>query len=107
MARALPVLADCVPSCACTGTNIDDLIEDVIAGRIPAGLAYDTVADLRANTVYTNKGIYETSGELVADDGNGHIYIFRVASVAVDNGLSVVKPDDIDAADPGRYLQYI
>lgn len=37
------------------------------------------------------------------DDGQGGEWVYRATSTDADDGVSVLKPDNIDAADPGRW----
>lgn len=37
---------------------------------------------------------------------NSGFYLFDAASLDVDDGISIIKPDSIDSADPGRWLKF-
>ncbi len=67
------------------------------AGTIPPAEDYNTIADVRAETIH------------IAEDRifcleNQLIYIFDETSVAQDDGSLVLKPNDINAEDPGRWI---
>lgn len=42
---------------------------------------------------------------LVHTGGNGTFFYFDAASMSVDDGATILKPDDILAANPGRWLK--
>lgn len=66
----------------------------------PGFYAIATVADLRAVAPSASfaKGM---PAQLAA----GTQYTYDTASLAADNGTTVIKPDDVKPADPGRWLQ--
>jgi hypothetical protein len=66
-------------------------------GTIPPAEDYNTVADVRAETSHTG-------GDRIFCLENQIIYTFDAASMAVDNGSTIIKPTDINVGDPGRWI---
>lgn len=66
-------------------------------GTIPTPEDYNTVADIRAETVHVN-------ADRIFCLENQIIYAFNDASLAVDNGATILKPTNINVGDPGRWL---
>jgi hypothetical protein len=58
----------------------------------------DDVADLRAQA---------TRYQIIRIPSLGHDYNWVADSTTADNGVTVLKPDDLGAGDPGRYEQFI
>ncbi len=75
-----------------TGVNFYDTVEILRQESRAAVLVDDMPAQVydRPNQGATNSGFY----------------FFDAASLDVDDGISIVKPDSIDAADPGRWLKF-
>lgn len=66
-----------------------------------------TIVELRAiPTVDCPPVSAITFGNLVVDDGQGAHYHWGDSDSQSDNGMSIIKPDDVAAADPGRWLQF-
>lgn len=77
---------------------------DFIVGKF--GFAsFGTTALLRANTIFADGKIYFRLGDDDINDGLTASYRFDAASLADDDGISVIKPNSIGALDPGRYYQ--
>ncbi len=66
-------------------------------GTIPPAEDYNTVADVRAETTHND-------GDRIFCLENQVIYIFDQASTEPDNGSTILKPDDISAGNPGRWV---
>lgn len=66
-------------------------------GSVPPAEDYNTVADIRAETTYADS-------DRIFCLENQIIYTFDDASTATDDGVLVLKPNDIDPGDPGRWL---
>jgi hypothetical protein len=66
-------------------------------GTIPPAEDYNTVADVRAETEHSG-------GDRIFCLENQIIYIFDDTSLASDNGSTVLKPNDINSEDPGRWI---
>lgn len=66
-------------------------------GTIPPAEDYNTIADIRALTTYSNE-------DRIFCLENQIIYIFNAASTATDNGTTILKPTNIDTGDPGRWV---
>lgn len=100
----LPMANDCCFPCsgassACTVTCTGDGTTDIAVG---------TTAELRAFPgPFTNFQTKEKLGDITYDDGFGAFYYFDSNSFLDDNGASVVKPNEIDSADPGRWRQSV
>lgn len=58
---------------------------------------------LRAVASHKNRQIQYLLYLVTEDDGQGGEWEFRSASTDADDGATVLKPDNIDAADPGRW----
>lgn len=67
---------------------------------------FQNLAALRLNSIYVDSKVYCSLGDITKGDGQAKIFYFDSTSVMADNGASVIKPDAILAADPGRYLQF-
>jgi len=66
-------------------------------GTIPPAEDYNTVADVRAITSHTG-------GDRIFCLENQIIYAFDDASLATDNGSTILKPTNINVGDPGRWV---
>jgi hypothetical protein len=66
-------------------------------GTIPPAEDYNTVADIRAETSHSD-------GDRIFCLANQIIYTFDDASLAADDGSLVLKPNNIDSGDPGRWV---
>lgn len=67
-------------------------------GTVPPPEDYNTVADIRAETVHVNL-------DRIFCLENSIIYKFDSGSMAVDNGTTILKPTNITVGNPGRWLQ--
>lgn len=71
--------------------------------RIAMILPKTSMADLRAvATTDANAQYFEA---MVHVAGNATFFYFDAASTAVDDGATILKPDDILVANPGRWLK--
>lgn len=80
-----------------TVVGATDITPPTATARQPVAV-YPTLAALRGETVYPRM-VHLT---------DGREFYFSASSTATDVGgeaASVVKPDDVDAADPGRYIE--
>jgi hypothetical protein len=79
---------------------------DLVANAVRS---YDVVAAVRAANVPTLTGaetlVIDVEGGVLVNDGLGGIFYWSPTSTAVDDGTSVIKPNAIIAANPGRYLR--
>lgn len=90
--------------------TIEDILEDyeVTTGDVP--LQFYTLAGLRARTRHEDNGD-TMHGAMLAygvtpGDGKAGLFRFNADSTADDDeGLGVIKPTDIDTADPGRWIR--
>jgi hypothetical protein len=99
----LPQPTDCCNPCA--GARTACTVECDTSGTVDA---VPTTAEARAFPgPYSLYQRLDKLGDTAPQDGFGVAYYFDTNSYAVDNGLSVLKPNSIDAADPGRWLQFI
>lgn len=64
------------------------------------GISLDEVSDLRAFTTY-GRNMKAWVESLNKD------FRFDIYSIDVDDGTTVIKPSDIDVADPGRWIEYV
>lgn len=99
-------LMNCTAGC-CGIDGLENLIREIVRCSLNFLGVTNTTATLRAFTTYCDGGIIVKSGDLDKDDGFGMIYIYRADSLLADNGGSVIKPDNIAVAAPGRYKQYL
>lgn len=89
---------------------IEDIVEDyeTTTGDVP--LQFYTLAGLRARTRHEDQGD-TMHGVMLAygvtpGDGKAGLFRFSGDSTADDDaGLNVIKPTDIDTADPGRWIR--
>ncbi len=67
----------------------------------------ENVALLRmiASAGLTAQDNYVIDGTTTSGDGGGGVYAWNPASLADDDGLSVIKPDDKTAGQAGRWIQ--
>jgi len=71
--------------------------------------AYDTVEILRQESRVTvlvddmPAIVYDRPNQGAINSG---FYFFDAASLGVDDGISIIKPDSINATDPGRWLKF-
>lgn len=63
--------------------------------------AVETIPDLRAVTQHDDRDIIG-----VQNPAPPRLYMFDDQSLLPDDGNTVVKPDDIDPADPGRWILF-
>lgn len=79
---------------------------DLVANAVRS---YDVIASVRAAALPTLSGaqtlVIDVEGGLLVNDGNGGIFYWAATSTATDDGATVIKPNAIIAANPGRYLR--
>lgn len=65
-----------------------------------------SIAALRAipSATLVSGDNYAVDGNLTAGDGGGGVYAWNVASVAADNGSSIIKPTDKSPGQAGRWV---
>ena len=68
---------------------------------------YDNVPTLRSETLYQQKGAFLTKGSGVPYDAYGHLYFFEPSVTSTDDGVNIIKPDNIGGGSPGRYQLWI
>lgn len=66
---------------------------------------YPGAAALRARDVLGQNQIAYLIYAAVSGDNGGGWFVYDATSTATDDGVDVVKPDSVDAADPGRWLR--
>jgi hypothetical protein len=71
--------------------------------------SYDVVTSVRTANVPTLAAgqtlVIDIEGGTLVNDGNGGIFYWSATSVATDDGVTVIKPNAILPANPGRYLR--
>ncbi len=79
---------------------------DLVANAVRS---YDVVASVRAANVPNLTGaqtlVIDVEGGVLVNDGNGGIFYWSATSTATDDGSTVIKPNAILTANPGRYLR--
>lgn len=100
MAYALPSPVECCQRCCEDQTTVSSTV------AVSGVRAYDTKAELTAELVYSDRMFVAVLGGLVVGDGNGGQYYFDSASLLPADGASVLQPDDLTAAQPGRWIQF-
>lgn len=65
-----------------------------------SGYDADTITEIRAFTDYSN-------GLEMFCAANNITYVFNSTSTTADDGYLVLKPDDINIADPGRWIRFV
>ena len=79
---------------------------DLVANAVRS---YDVIASVRAANVPTLASgqtlAIDIEGGALVNDGNGGFFYWSATSTAVDDGLTVIKPNAIIAPAPGRYLR--
>lgn len=105
MPSTLPNPTNCCTTCNTT-IDLGALIAQTVQGAcctlvVPSTTALRAVTTLQRST----STLYIKLGDATPGDGMGHVYYFDSASSAVDDGLSVVQPDDVSGA--GRFLQFL
>lgn len=74
------------------------------AQTLQSFLTIDTRAELRNYTTIQNNRVVAAIGLSTAWDMPTEIWTFDAASMAVDDGVTVLKPNDVLSSNPGRYL---
>ena len=77
----------------------------VILTRIAGNMSFASIVLLRGATDLPDGLPIVLRGGVVAGDGGGGLYYFDAGSVAVDDGVTVIRPDAIAAEAPGRILK--
>ena len=66
----------------------------------------NTIADLRTARPYTVQRSYaHVLGDSSVDDNAGGWFVYNDAATGADDDLTVIKPDHLDASDPGRWIR--
>lgn len=115
MGSALPIVSDCRASCDCTSTvNVTQMIQDAVDEAVAETVAasarfvFENIVEARADVGPHFDRRWVLLRNLDFDgDGLGGQYTFFAASMSVDDGISVYKPDNIAVGDPGRYHKAI
>lgn len=105
MAATIPIPNDC---CDCNNTPslvpldeyIQDAVDDLVTGQLVVIKAY-TLNEIRALTSHSNKDLVHYTDDSAF---NAH-YKYNSSSVAADDSFSVLKPDNVGAGDPGRWIR--
>lgn len=85
------------------GDTLDKTKRDQLASAIAVRI--DTIARLRLQPVPSGgKGLRLVLGSTTAGDGGGGIYRWDGAASDADNNGSIIRPDAVSAANPGRWL---
>lgn len=81
---------------------------DPLIGAVSASLSFDSFALARAHLLpFADNQVVVLLGESVPSDGGEGVFYFDATSVAADDGATVLKPDNIAVADPGRLIRLI
>jgi hypothetical protein len=71
-------------------------------------VTFDTLAELRASNIFStttqNELVSEILGYYSINDGGYGSYYFDTANTSTDNGGSIIKPNSIPLASPGRWV---
>lgn len=88
-----------------TYTPSDDEGEGVVTytTEVSSALGIPGRTALRAITSHRDRQMAYLLYLVSQDDGQGGEWEYRAASTATDDDVSVLKPDNVDAADPGRW----
>lgn len=78
--------------------DIDGRLTTLEAAGVSLASQYNTIADIRAITGYAG-------GDRAFCLENRRIYEFDATSTLVDNGTTVLRPDDTDSGQTGRWLE--
>ena len=81
-----------------TGSSVVSIVDT-------SGTAYRGVAALRSRTAHLDTQLAHLAFVATRGDGGQGMFEYVSASTATDDGLNVLKPDDIDSADPGRWIR--
>lgn len=86
------------------GDALDKTKRDQLAGAVAVRI--DNIARLRLQPVPSGgKGVRAVLGYYAAGDGGGGLFYWDSASTATDNGGTIIRPDAVLAANPGRLLR--
>ena len=70
-----------------------------------SGDGYPGIVSLRARTLHTANQMAYLFFVATEGDGGGGWFRFTVSSSAADDGVDVLKPDNVSVADPGRWVR--
>lgn len=82
-----------------------DSSEPSAGSQSTAMIAMQGVAALRAKQVHLENQMEYLDYLLSADDGKGGWYIFKINSSETDDSIDYLKPDNVAAGDPGRWVR--
>lgn len=78
------------------------------AGTLLEFMSFDTIAELRDDTLLFNKKPAIVWGQNAPLDRlGGGIFRYSSTSTAVDDNISIIRPTVIPVTSPGRYEQFI
>lgn len=89
---------------------IETVLDDTTAAAVRATLGLltdtvDTIAALRAYAVPATAMSISVLGYYAPGDGGGDTFYWDSASTAADNGGTIIRPNAVLAANPGRWLR--
>lgn len=73
------------------------------SGSCSTPCVYDNVTQLRQETALSVDKLAITKGLSAEYDGQGHTYIFEPSETTADDGVNYIRPNIIDASQPGRW----
>lgn len=68
---------------------------------------FDNVTHLRTATLLSTACTYIMKGLGAAYDTQGHIYFFEPSETTADDGVNYIRPNIIDASQPGRFRLFM
>jgi len=106
MASALPgPIVNSDGSSTVTQTQLDAYIKESVDANIAGGNTFADATALRANTTYVNGVMYYVS--VVTGGTAGGEWVYNSTDSQTDDGVNVIKPDNIASGSPGRYTRQI
>lgn len=63
-------------------------------------------SELKLNSTFSDKQAVRVFGNLAFGDIPSEIWVWRADSLAVDNGTTVIRPNDVLVANPGRFILF-
>jgi len=105
MASTLPNILDCCDDDCDTCEAVD--ITGPSSQTVIDNLSVYTIADLRAVATRFSLQFVVVWGDLSAYDGGGGVYTWNPSSTALDDGVTVIRPSDVLAGSPGRFIKLL